>query len=174
MKCAILQMEVKNVRIEIIYTLLSMKHRKSCLCSRSEITPLITLTLGHEGRIGMAALTLKENMDFDGKAAYQHVKNYLPSYARPRFIRIQVNKVSLQRFLIFLLKTSWNRNHLFYFWQDALVVTGTFKQMKMKLAEEGFNPAVIRDPLFYLEDNKGYVPMTQELFNSIAEGRLRL
>ncbi|KAA8578743.1 hypothetical protein FQN60_018700 [Etheostoma spectabile] len=72
---------------------------------------------GHEGRIGMAALTLKENMDFDGEAAYQHVKNFLPSYARPRFIRIQ----------------------------DALVVTGTFKQMKVKLGEEGFNPAVIRD-----------------------------
>nr|XP_046248216.1 very long-chain acyl-CoA synthetase-like [Scatophagus argus] len=101
---------------------------------------------GHEGRIGMAALKLKENMDFDDKATYQHVKNHLPSYARPRFIRIQ----------------------------SALVVTGTFKQMKMKLAEEGFNPAVISDPLFYLEDNKGYVPMTQEIFNSIAEGRVRL
>ncbi|XP_039867613.1 very long-chain acyl-CoA synthetase-like [Simochromis diagramma] len=101
---------------------------------------------GHEGRIGMAALKLKENMDFDGKALYQHVKNYLPSYARPRFVRIQ----------------------------DALVVTSTFKQMKVKLAEEGFNPAVIKDLLFYLEDNKGYIPMTQELFNCIAEGRLRL
>ncbi|XP_040893349.1 very long-chain acyl-CoA synthetase-like [Toxotes jaculatrix] len=101
---------------------------------------------GHEGRIGMAALKLKENMDFDSKATYQHVKSYLPSYARPRFIRIQ----------------------------DALAVTGTFKQMKVKLAEEGFNPAVIRDPLFYLEDNKGYVPMTQEIFNSISEGRIRL
>lgn len=101
---------------------------------------------GHEGRIGMAALKLKENMDFDGKAFYQHVKNYLPSYARPRFVRIQ----------------------------DALVVTSTFKQMKAKLAEEGFNPALIKDPLFYLEDNKGYIPMTQELFNCIAEGRLRL
>uniref|UniRef100_A0A8C4IID5 long-chain-fatty-acid--CoA ligase n=1 Tax=Dicentrarchus labrax TaxID=13489 RepID=A0A8C4IID5_DICLA len=101
---------------------------------------------GHEGRIGMASLKLKENMDFDGKTTYQHVKNYLPSYARPRFIRIQ----------------------------DALVVTGTFKQMKGKLAEDGFNPAVIKDPLFYLEDNKGYVPMTQEIFNSIAEGRVRL
>ena len=44
----------------------------------------------------MAAIKLKENMDFDGKAAYQHVKNYLPSYARPRFIRIQVNKVQLK------------------------------------------------------------------------------
>ncbi|XP_037613187.1 very long-chain acyl-CoA synthetase-like [Sebastes umbrosus] len=101
---------------------------------------------GHEGRIGMAALMLKEDMDFDGKAAYQHVKNFLPSYARPRFIRIQ----------------------------DALVVTGTFKQMKVKLAEEGYNPAIIRDTLFFLEDTKGYVPMTQEIYNSIAEGRIRL
>ncbi|XP_026234813.1 very long-chain acyl-CoA synthetase-like [Anabas testudineus] len=101
---------------------------------------------GHEGRIGMASLKLKENMDFDSKAAYEHVKNSLPSYARPRFIRIQ----------------------------DSLTVTGTFKQMKMNLAEEGFNPAVIRDPLLYLEENKGYIPMTQEIFNSIAEGRIRL
>lgn len=46
--------------------------------------------------------------------------------------------------------------------------------MKVKLAEEGFNPAVITDPLFYLEDSKGYVPMTQEMFDSIVEGRLRL
>lgn len=50
----------------------------------------MAVTSGHEGRIGMASLKLKENMDFDGKATYQHVKNYLPSYARPRFIRIQV------------------------------------------------------------------------------------
>ncbi|XP_071757571.1 long-chain fatty acid transport protein 2-like isoform X2 [Centroberyx gerrardi] len=101
---------------------------------------------GHEGRIGMAALKLREDMDFDSRATYQHVKTYLPSYARPRFIRIR----------------------------DSLAVTGTFKQMKVKLAEEGFNPAVITEPLFYLEDSKGYIPMTQEIFSSIAEGRLRL
>ncbi|XP_023264545.1 very long-chain acyl-CoA synthetase [Seriola lalandi dorsalis] len=101
---------------------------------------------GHEGRIGMAALKLKESMDFDSKATYRHVKNHLPSYARPRFVRIQ----------------------------DALAVTGTFKQTKVKLAEEGFNPAVVTNPLFYLEDNKGYVPMTQEIFSSIEEGRIRL
>ena len=38
----------------------------------------------------------------------------------------------------------------------------------------GFNPAAIRDPFFDLEDNKGYVTMTQEIFDSIAEGRIRL
>ncbi|KAM9410746.1 long-chain fatty acid transport protein 2-like [Pholidichthys leucotaenia] len=101
---------------------------------------------GHEGRIGMAAVKVKENMDFNGQTAYQHVKYYLPSYARPRFIRIQ----------------------------DTVEVTGTFKQMKRKLVEEGFNPAVTKEPLFYLDDNQGYIPMTQELFNSISEGKLKL
>uniref|UniRef100_A0A3Q3AV49 AMP-binding enzyme C-terminal domain-containing protein n=2 Tax=Kryptolebias marmoratus TaxID=37003 RepID=A0A3Q3AV49_KRYMA len=94
----------------------------------------------------MAALTLKENRKFDGEVLYQHVKNFLPSYARPRFIRIQ----------------------------DALAVTGTFKQLKTKLAEEGFDPNIIQDPLFFLEDNKGYVPMSQDIFSSISEGRLKL
>lgn len=46
--------------------------------------------------------------------------------------------------------------------------------MKVKLAEEGFNPVVIKDPLFYLDDSKGYVPMTEEIFNSIVEGKVRL
>lgn len=46
--------------------------------------------------------------------------------------------------------------------------------MKMTLAEEGFNPSATKDRMFYLEDNKGYIPMTQDLFNSITEGRLRL
>ncbi|XP_058485811.1 long-chain fatty acid transport protein 2-like [Solea solea] len=101
---------------------------------------------GHEGRIGMASVLLKENMDFDGKAIHQHVKDYLPSYARPRFIRLQ----------------------------HDLEVTGTFKQMKVKLTEEGFNPSAIKDPLFFLEDKEGYVPMTQELYNAIADGILRL
>lgn len=38
----------------------------------------------------MAAVKLKENTDFDMEATYQFVKTSLPSYARPRFIRIQV------------------------------------------------------------------------------------
>lgn len=46
--------------------------------------------VGHEGRIGMAAVTVKEGAQFDGSRIYHHVVNYLPSYARPRFIRIQV------------------------------------------------------------------------------------
>uniref|UniRef100_A0A673BIA1 Long-chain-fatty-acid--CoA ligase n=1 Tax=Sphaeramia orbicularis TaxID=375764 RepID=A0A673BIA1_9TELE len=58
--------------------------------------------------------------------------------------------------------------------QDALDVTGTFKQLKGKLAKEGFDPALIQDPLFYLDDSQGYVPMSRDIFDAIAEGRLRL
>lgn len=47
--------------------------------------------VGHEGRIGMAAVTVKEGTQFDGCKMYSHVVSYLPSYARPRFIRMQVN-----------------------------------------------------------------------------------
>ncbi|XP_061890297.1 long-chain fatty acid transport protein 2-like [Entelurus aequoreus] len=101
---------------------------------------------GHEGRIGMAALSLKANMDFDGQLVYEHVKSYLPSYARPRFIRIQ----------------------------DAMSLTATFKLMKVRLVEEGFNLALIKEPLYFLEDQKGYVPLTQDLFQSVQEGRIKL
>ena len=58
--------------------------------------------------------------------------------------------------------------------QDSVAVTGTYKHTKVKLSEEGFNPAVVKDPLFYIENNKGYVPMTEEMFNSITEGKIRL
>lgn len=38
----------------------------------------------------MAAATLKKGARFDGSKLYDHVVSYLPSYARPRFIRLQV------------------------------------------------------------------------------------
>ncbi|KAL2790518.1 very long-chain acyl-CoA synthetase isoform 2, partial [Daubentonia madagascariensis] len=44
---------------------------------------------GHEGRIGMASIKMKENHEFDGKKLFQHIADYLPTYARPRFLRIQ-------------------------------------------------------------------------------------
>ncbi|KAF7698736.1 hypothetical protein HF521_003478 [Silurus meridionalis] len=102
---------------------------------------------GQEGRIGMAAIKLKEGRGFDSSVAYRHVESYLPAYARPRFIRIQ----------------------------EMLDVTGTYKQVKVKMAEEGFNPKTIQDNLYFLDDmKKTYVPMTEDIFNSICNGQLRL
>uniref|UniRef100_A0A9J8AHW7 long-chain-fatty-acid--CoA ligase n=1 Tax=Cyprinus carpio carpio TaxID=630221 RepID=A0A9J8AHW7_CYPCA len=102
---------------------------------------------GHEGRIGMAALKLTDGTEFDGSATYKHVKKLLPAYARPHFIRIQ----------------------------DELDVTGTFKQVKGQLVQEGFDPNVIQSKLFFLDESKQtFVPLTQELYSSITNGHTRL
>uniref|UniRef100_A0A5F5PF99 long-chain-fatty-acid--CoA ligase n=1 Tax=Equus caballus TaxID=9796 RepID=A0A5F5PF99_HORSE len=102
---------------------------------------------GHEGRIGMASIKLKEDREFDGKKFFKHVVDYLPSYARPRFLRIQ----------------------------DTIEVTGTFKHRKMTLVEEGFNPAVIKDALYFLEDKaEMYVPLTEDIYNAIYGNTLKL
>ncbi|XP_068586759.1 long-chain fatty acid transport protein 2-like [Cebidichthys violaceus] len=102
---------------------------------------------GHEGRIGMAAVTVNEGALFDGSRLYNHVVNYLPSYARPRFIRIQ----------------------------NAVEVTGTFKQMKVKLVEESFNPGRIQDPIYILDGKeKSYLPLTAQVYGSILSGNIKL
>ncbi|XP_030620851.1 very long-chain acyl-CoA synthetase isoform X1 [Chanos chanos] len=102
---------------------------------------------GHEGRIGMAAIKVMEGMEFDSTATFEHVQSLLPVYARPRFIRIQ----------------------------NSLDITGTFKQMKVKLSEEGFNPRVIQDSLYFLDEKrKNYVPLSEDTYDSISDGRLRL
>ncbi|XP_054626465.1 long-chain fatty acid transport protein 2-like [Dunckerocampus dactyliophorus] len=102
---------------------------------------------GHEGRIGMAAVTVKEDAQFDGSKIYNHVVSYLPAYARPRFIRIK----------------------------DVVELTGTFKQMKVKLVEENFDPGRIQDPLYILDDNhKSYVPLTAQVHASIISGIMKL
>uniref|UniRef100_A0A8C0TAC8 long-chain-fatty-acid--CoA ligase n=2 Tax=Canis lupus familiaris TaxID=9615 RepID=A0A8C0TAC8_CANLF len=102
---------------------------------------------GHEGRIGMASIKMKENCEFDGKKIFHHVADYLPTYARPRFLRIQ----------------------------DTIAITGTFKHRKVTLVEEGFNPAVIKDALYFLDDKaEMYVPMTEDIYNAINNKALKL
>ncbi|NXT03387.1 S27A2 synthetase, partial [Jacana jacana] len=79
---------------------------------------------GCEGRCGMAAIRLKAGATFQGQDLYTFTGDTLPVYAAPRFLRIQ----------------------------DALEVTGTFKQCKGNLVKEGFDPKVIKDPLFFRDD----------------------
>ncbi|XP_054900809.1 long-chain fatty acid transport protein 2 isoform X2 [Poeciliopsis prolifica] len=102
---------------------------------------------GHEGRVGMAAATLKNGARFDGSRLYDHVVSYLPSYARPRFIRLQ----------------------------SSVEVTTTFKQMKVKLVNQGFDPENIQEPLYILDDRaKSYVPLMAETYRSILSGSVKL
>ncbi|XP_040198811.1 very long-chain acyl-CoA synthetase-like [Rana temporaria] len=101
----------------------------------------------HEGRIGMASVTLKEGRSFDGEKLYAKVADYLPSYARPRFVRVQ----------------------------DSMEVTGTYKLNKLELVKEGFNPVVIKDPLYFLDEKvKSYVPMNNNIYQAILEKKFKL
>lgn len=59
--------------------------------------------------------------------------------------------------------------------QDALEITGTFKQCKSNLVKEGFDPSVIRDRLFFRDDaQKSYVPLTPDTFAAIRDVKLSL
>ncbi|TRY89276.1 hypothetical protein DNTS_014788, partial [Danionella cerebrum] len=101
---------------------------------------------GYEGRVGMASLILKNSHQFESEDIFTHVTSYLPSYARPRFIRIQ----------------------------KCLALTGTFKQLKGKLVEEGFDPSVITEPLFVLDEAlKTYRPLSHDTYESILHGQFR-
>jgi hypothetical protein len=50
---------------------------------------------------------------------------------------------------------------------------GTFKIKKMDLQAEGFNPHQIKDKLYFLSGGQ-YIPVTEKLYEDIANGRLRL
>ena len=56
-----------------------------------------------------------------------------------------------------------------------LPFSGTYKLKKRKLQKEGFNPREIGDPLYFV-DNKSstYIPLTQELYDKIVNGQLKL
>ncbi|XP_009577765.1 PREDICTED: very long-chain acyl-CoA synthetase-like, partial [Fulmarus glacialis] len=102
---------------------------------------------GCEGRCGMAAIRLKAGTSFEGENLYAFTRDTLPSYATPRFVRIQ----------------------------DALEITGTFKQCKGNLVKEGFDPNVIKDPLFFRDDKKkSYVPLNPDIYAAILDMKLNL
>ncbi|XP_050768663.1 long-chain fatty acid transport protein 6-like isoform X3 [Gymnogyps californianus] len=101
----------------------------------------------HEGKAGMASLILKQNTSLDLEQMYKQVVTYLPSYACPLFLRVQ----------------------------EKMEMTGTFKQQKFRLVDEGFNPSTISDPLYFLDNSKkAYVLLTKEVHEMILSGKMKL
>jgi fatty-acyl-CoA synthase len=100
---------------------------------------------GVEGRAGMAAIVV--DGDFDMAALPAHLAARLPHYARPIFLRLS----------------------------PAIDVTGTFKQRKVDLVKDGFDPSAIADPIYWLDPATGaYEPLTPQLYADICEGRMKL
>ncbi len=101
---------------------------------------------GTDGRAGMAALTFVGEQ-FDGLKLAQLLCADLPAYAVPLFLRLR----------------------------EEQEVTGTFKYRKVDLKRDGFDPAVVNEPLYVLADReRGYEPLTAALYERIKNGAVRL
>jgi len=99
---------------------------------------------GADGRAGMAAITLVKGageLDLDSFSSY--VNKHLPAYARPVFVRIEPD----------------------------VDVTGTYKMVKGRLKEEGYDPTRITDALLVMKPGAStYEPLTQEYAQVIDRG----
>lgn len=100
---------------------------------------------GTEGKAGMVAIYDPE-YTLNIKEMADGVKKSLPSYARPLFVRVL----------------------------SELPMTGTFKLKKKDLQEDGFDIKKITDPIYFLDNSGVYVKLTEEIYNNILEGKIRL
>jgi len=92
------------------------------------------------GNAGMASLVVNDLEKFDLQKFWDYAKEKLPSYARPLFLRFG----------------------------KEIQITGTFKHQKAALRKEGYNPAIVSEPLYFSDHEKHtYVLITPELFNRI-------
>ncbi|XP_077283249.1 long-chain fatty acid transport protein 4-like isoform X2 [Arctopsyche grandis] len=99
-----------------------------------------------EGRAGMAVIVDTEGkLDISDLA--KNLIKVLPPFAHPMFIRI-ASKVSM---------------------------TTTFKMIKRDLLREGFDIKLIKDKIYYLDNfSSSYIPLTEQLYDYIINGKIRL
>lgn len=98
---------------------------------------------GHEGRAGMATLVLQADCDFDPGAFWALAMARLPRYAAPLFLRLA----------------------------PTADMTGNYKLRKVDLQREGYDPALVRDPLFVRDDaNRTYVALSAEALSKALGG----
>jgi fatty-acyl-CoA synthase len=100
---------------------------------------------GCEGRAGMAAIVCDRDLDLAALRTYLAAR--LPDYARPLFVRIR----------------------------DTIEVTATFKQKKLDLAAQGFDPAKTDDAIFFDDPReRAFVRLDGALHGKIVSGEVRL
>ncbi|CAG2118538.1 unnamed protein product, partial [Medioppia subpectinata] len=100
-----------------------------------------------EGKAGMAVLTRPTEGTLDMKQLYARLKDEIPSYAIPLFVRL-VDKIEL---------------------------TGSYKLQKHSLEKEAFNPNVVKDELYFLDKKSdSYVTITPQLYQQIQSGNKSL
>ena len=124
-----------------------------------------------DGRAGMVAIVVEDESEVNFDKLRKGIVDQLPKYARPLFVRLLKNAIMTSKRSFMLSEQQCcisNPMLLFQF-------SGTFKLQKNLLQEEGFNPAKIEDPLFFLDAKTGsYVRLDKELHQSIVSGAIRL
>jgi acyl-CoA synthetase (AMP-forming)/AMP-acid ligase II len=100
---------------------------------------------GEEGKTGMAAFVKNDSLNLKDLSDY--LKDHLPAYARPLFIRLL----------------------------SDIEYTGTFKIKKTTLADEGFNLSKIKsDSIFYFDvKEQNYKQMNENIYQNIMDRKLR-
>jgi fatty-acyl-CoA synthase len=100
---------------------------------------------GHEGRAGMAAIVARENLDLAALRA--HMARQLPAYALPLFLRVRRD----------------------------LDVTTTFKQKKIELVGDGFDPGRSADPIYFNDPQRNaFIRLDPETYRRINAGEIRV
>jgi fatty-acyl-CoA synthase len=103
------------------------------------------LVPGRDGRAGMAAIVAQPNLNLT--TLREHLVKRLPDYARPVFLRIR----------------------------HDIEVTATFKQKKLDLVKQGFDPSTISDPIYFNDPAaKAFVRVDAALYDRIRAGQVRL
>ncbi len=110
----------------------------------SEATVYGVAVPGTEGKAGMAAIAAHAKLDLVGLRA--HLAHRLPAYARPLFLRLA----------------------------DRIDATETFKPRNNQFAREGFDPTIVRDPLYVDDPGKqAFMPLDAAFAARIAKGLIR-
>jgi fatty-acyl-CoA synthase len=100
---------------------------------------------GKDGRAGMAAIVTEGN--FDLAALRAHLVAHLPEYARPLFLRIKTE----------------------------IDVTGTFKQKKVDLVKQGFDPTTTGDPIYFNDAaSQAFMRLDEPLYARIQDRQVRV
>ena len=98
-----------------------------------------------EGKAGMAVIARPNNTSLDMRQLYSKLKEELPSYAVPLFVRLT----------------------------DRIELTGSYKLSKHTLEKDGFDPNRIADPLYFLDKkSETYITLTPAIYQQIQSGEI--
>ena len=101
---------------------------------------------GSDGKAGMAAIVRDENTPPDISQLAAHLRASLPKYAVPLFVR-------------FVPDFEW---------------TATHKIKKTTLKNQGYDPAQVKNDIYVLlPESEGYIPLTEEIYRNLQEGKYK-